>query len=159
MVVIGSDHTGIDLKKNIIEYFKKNNIEYIDVTDFKEQDSDDYPDMAYVICSQVLKDEKNLGISICGTGIGISISCNKIEGIRAALCVDRFMAEMCRKHNNANIMCLGARTKYTQDIAEVENMVDIFLKTDFEGGRHTRRVEKIKELEEIKTGRKNEYDN
>ncbi len=147
MLIIGSDHTGIELKKSIVEYLKSKNIELIDVTNFECQDNDDYPDIAGIIANKVLEDKDNLGIAICGTGIGISISCNKVNGIRAALCTDDYMSEMSRKHNNANILCLGARLECSKDFNNIENIVNKFLNTSFEGGRHENRIKKINGLE------------
>ena len=147
MIIIGADHTGFELKKNIIEYFIKNNRVFKDVTDYDVNLDDDYPDVAREICLEVLKEKENLGIAICGTGIGISIACNKINGIRAALCLDEDMAKMSRKHNDANVLCLGARLKYVEKIEDVYNILDSYLNTEFEGARHERRLEKIVELE------------
>ena len=90
MIIIGSDHTGIELKNKIKDYLKENQRRFIDVTDFPDQTGDDYPDIAQIICKQVLKNDSNIGIAICGTGIGISIVCNKIKGIRAAPADIRF---------------------------------------------------------------------
>ena len=147
MIIIGADHTGFELKKNIIEYFIKNNRVFKDVTDYDVNLDDDYPDVAREICLEVLKEKENLGIAICGTGIGISIACNKINGIRAALCLDEDMAKMSRKHNDANVLCLGARLKYVEKIEDVYNILDSYLNTEFEGVRHERRLEKIVEIE------------
>lgn len=149
MIVIGSDHTGPKLKKKIIEHLKSKDIDVYDASDFKTQDGDDYPDIAQLICNKVLEDSKNIGIAICGTGIGISIACNKINGIRAALCNDIYVSEMSRKHNNANVLCLGARTKFVENIQDVFNIVDVFISTDFEEGRHLRRIQKIADIEKI----------
>ena len=159
MVIIGSDHTGIELKKKIIEYLYKNQIEYADVTNYKNQDGDDYPDIAFTVCSKVLESKNNLGIAICGTGIGISIACNKIRGIRAAVCTDRYMAEMTRQDNNANVLCLGARLDISKDIDIIEEIVGAFIHTFYNGGRHERRLNKIKELEEVSIEEGKEYDN
>ena len=142
MIVIGSDHTGIELKKNIIKHLQENNIDVIDVTNFEDQSGDDYPDIAYIISKSVLENNC-LGIAICGTGIGISIACNKVNGIRAAVCTEKYMAQMIRMDNDANILCLGARLGNT-DALEI---VDTFIKTDFAGGRHQRRVDKISKIE------------
>lgn len=150
MIIVGSDHAGNSLKDNIKNYLSQINVEYIDVTDNLKED-DDYPDVAYDICSNVLKSDNYLGIAICGTGIGISIACNKIRGIRAALCFDEYTCEMSRKHNNANVLCLGARTSTSSNDNLIKNMVRIFLDTKFEGNRHERRVCKISDLE-IKNG-------
>lgn len=147
MIIIGADHTGFKLKKNIIEYFIKNKLVFKDVTDYDVNLDDDYPDVASEICLEVLKEKENLGIAICGTGIGISIACNKINGIRAALCLDEDMAKMSRMHNNANVLCLGARLKYVEKIENVYNILDSYLNTEFVGIRHERRLEKIVELE------------
>ncbi len=143
MVIIGSDHTGIELKKQIIEHLENKNIEVLDVTNFEDQSGDDYPDIAYIICDNVLK-EKALGIAICGTGIGISIACNKVYGIRAAVCTDRYMAKMTRQDNDANVLCLGARLEKNN----VLDIVDEYLSTEFAGGRHQRRVDKIHKIEQ-----------
>ena len=142
MIVIGSDHTGIELKKRIISYLKQKNVDVIDVTNFDNQTGDDYPDIGYIVCKNVLA--KNcLGIAICGTGIGISIACNKVNGIRASVCTDKYMAQMTRQDNDANVLCLGSRLKNV----EIENVVDTFISTEFAGGRHQRRLDKIKKIE------------
>lgn len=148
MVIIGSDHAGIELKKEIINYLYKCKIELIDVTDLENQDGDDYPDVAKSICMKVLNDKNNIGIAICGTGIGISIACNKISGIRAANCTNIQMAEFSKKHNDANILCLGARLEFSQKFENVKSIVDTFINTVYEKGRHENRLVKIKELEE-----------
>lgn len=147
MIVIGSDHAGIELKDKIIGYLEREHINYLDVMSGKHQENDDYPDVAKSICTEVLKNSSNLGIAICGTGIGISIACNKIRGIRAANCTDEIMAEMSKRHNNANVLALGARLKFAEKFNNVERIVDSFLNTFFEGGRHEVRLEKIKSLE------------
>lgn len=159
MVIIGSDHTGIELKKKIIEYLYENQIEYADVTNYKNQDGDDYPDIAFTVCSKVLESKNNIGIAICGTGIGISIACNKIRGIRAAVCTDRYMAEMTRQDNNANVLCLGARLDISKEIDKIEEIVGAFIHTFYNGGRHERRLNKIKKLEELNIEEGIEYDN
>ncbi len=143
MIVIGSDHTGIELKKRIISYLKQKNVDVIDVTNFDNQTGDDYPDIGYIVCKNVLA--KNcLGIAICGTGIGISIACNKVNGIRAAVCTNKYMAQMTRQDNDANVLCLGARLENV----EIEEIVDAFISTKFAGGRHQKRVDKIKKIED-----------
>lgn len=149
MVIIGSDHAGIDLKKEIIDYLYKSQIDYADVTNLKNQDGDDYPDVAKSVCINVLKDKNNIGIAICGTGVGISIACNKIRGIRAANCTNMQMAELAKKHNNANVLCLGARLEFAQKFENVKSVVDTFINTFYEKGRHERRLVKINELEEM----------
>ena len=147
MVIIGSDHTGINLKKKIIQYLQESKIDYIDATDYENQDGDDYPDIASIVCKNVLSNKENIGIAICGSGIGISIACNKIVGIRAAVCTDSYMASMCRRDNDANVLCLGARLDVAKNNDKVVDIVDKYLNTAFEGGRHERRLNKIKELE------------
>lgn len=146
MIIIGSDHSGVELKNKIEEYLSSKNLDFLDVSKENKID-DDYPDIAKSICDKVLENKENLGIAICGTGIGISIACNKIKGIRAANCVNAYMAELSRKHNDANIICFGARLYEISDFENVKNMIDIFLSTSFEGDRHIRRIEKINELE------------
>lgn len=152
MIIIGSDHTGIKLKKRIIEYLYKNHIEYADVTNYESQEGDDYPDIASTVCSKVLENKINIGIAICGTGIGISIACNKVRGIRAANCINTYMAEMSRKHNNSNVLCLGARLEYAEKPEYVEEIVNSYINSFFEGGRHERRLNKIKEIENMNIG-------
>lgn len=153
MIVIGSDHTGIELKRKIITHLNSKDILVKDVTDFKDQAGDDYPDIAYIVCKNVLK-EKDIGIAICGTGIGISIACNKVNGIRAAVCTDKYMAQMTRKDNDANVLCLGARLK----IENVLSIVDEFIGTEFAGERHQRRIDKIAKIEKSQKDGV-EYDN
>ena len=146
MVIIGSDHSGTMYKKNIIEFLEKENVEYVDVTINNEPD-DDYPDVANIICNKVLEDKENLGIAICGTGIGISIACNKIKGIRAAVCTDEYMAKMSRIDNDANVLCLGSRLKVSSDVKLYEGIVQAFLNSEFGKGRHQRRLQKIIDIE------------
>ena len=143
MIVIGSDHTGIELKKRIISYLKQKNVDVIDVTNFDNQTGDDYPDIGYIVSKNVL-DKNCLGIAICGTGIGISIACNKVNGIRAAVCTNKYMAQMTRQDNDANVLCLGARLENV----EIEEIVDTFISTKFAGGRHQKRVDKTKKIED-----------
>ncbi len=150
MVVIGSDHAGTELKNQIIEYLFNNKIEYVDVTNVDTLPDDDYPDVAKRICREVLVASSNLGIAICGTGIGMSIACNKVNFIRAAICTDTYMAEMSRAHNNSNVLCLGARLASSSKKEEIINIVSVFLNTFYEGGRHDRRLQKIREIENKK---------
>ena len=100
----------------------------------------------------VASEEADLGIVVCGTGIGISIVCNKIKGIRAALCVDEYMAEMSRRHNKANVLCLGARLKYSERFENVETILDAFLNSFYDGGRHDVRIQKISDIDKAKGG-------
>ena len=139
MIGIGSDHGGFELKGYIIEYLKGQGIEVKDFGTYSE-DSVDYPDCAAPVCKAVQSSEIEKGILICGTGIGISIAANKHKGIRAALCSDVYSAKMSRQHNNAQILCLGGRVT-GRELAYM--IVDTWLNTEFEGGRHEKRVEKI----------------
>ena len=139
MIYIGADHGGYLLKKEITDYFDKNGIQYQNLgTD--TGDSVDYPDYAKAVCQNVLQSPENFGILICKTGVGMSIAANKIRGIRAALCKDVEVATLCRQHNNANVLCLGARDL---DAIEAIKMVKAFLYAQFEGGRHQKRVDKF----------------
>ena len=138
-IVIGNDHAGVDLKLKIVEFLRKKGHEVTNIgTD--TFDSVDYPDIAKEVAQKVLDEEAKYGILICGTGIGISISANKIKGIRAALAHNEFTARLSRLHNDANIIALGARV-LGDELAAV--CVDTFINTEFEGGRHAKRVEKI----------------
>jgi len=139
MIGIGSDHGGFELKGYIIEYLKEKGYEIKDYGTYSE-DSIDYPDCAAPVCKAVQSGEIEKGILICGTGIGISIAANKYKGIRAALCADVYSAKMSRQHNNAQILCLGGRVT-GRELAYM--IVDTWLTTEFEGGRHEKRVEKI----------------
>ena len=141
-IAIGSDHAGVEQKSEIIAFLKDSGIETIDCGCFSA-DSVDYPDIAEAVAAQVL--EKSIpGIIICGTGIGISIAANKIPGIRAALCSDPFSAEMARRHNDANVLALGARVL---EMPVIKEIVRAFFSAEFEGGRHQRRVDKINAIE------------
>lgn len=138
-IVIGADHAGFLLKEKIKEKLGKEGYEVIDVGTFSEE-SVDYPIYGKKIGEKVVKGEADRGIAICGSGIGISISCNKVKGIRAALCTSVEMAEMSRRHNNANVLALGARM-IDKDTAF--KIVDKWLETGFEGGKHLRRINMI----------------
>ena len=138
-VVVGSDHGGFDYKNAIIEFLKSKNIEYIDAGTYSK-DSCDYPVIAKKAAEKILNGEAQRGILICGTGIGMSIAANKIKGIRAALCSDTFSAKASRAHNNANVLCLGERVI---GLCLALDIIDIWLKSDFEGGRHQRRVDML----------------
>ena len=144
MVYIGSDHGGFELKEKVKDYFREKNIEFEDVGTFSEE-SVDYPDIAQKLALRVVNGNAK-GILICGTGIGMSIAANKIKGVRCALCHDAYTAEFARRHNDANIIAFGGRTT---GVEVAKQMVDIFLNTPFDGGRHERRVKKIMALEEL----------
>lgn len=141
-VAIGADHGGYELKESIKRHLVEQGIE---VEDFGTHSSDsvDYAIIAEKVGEYVIEN-KILGILCCGTGIGISIAANKIKGVRAACCSDYFSAKMTRAHNDANILCLGGRVVGAGLAAE---LVDVFLSTGFEGGRHQRRVDQITALE------------
>ncbi|MBP6281730.1 MAG: ribose 5-phosphate isomerase B [Leptotrichiaceae bacterium] len=140
-LVIGNDHAGVDLKNMIKEHLRKQGHEVINIGT-NTLDSVDYPDIAKELSKYILKGKAQYGILICGTGIGISISANKVEGIRAALAHNEFTAKLSRLHNNANVIALGARV-IGDELAKA--CVDTFIGTEFEGGRHAKRVCKIEE--------------
>ena len=137
-IIIGSDHGGFRLKQEIIEHIKNKGLEVYDAGCYEEE-SCDYPLIAKEVANQVLK-EKARGILVCGTGIGMSITANRFDGIRASLCSDTFSARMTRMHNDSNILCLGQRVVGTGLALDI---VDIWLETEFEGGRHERRIKMI----------------
>lgn len=138
-IAIGSDHGGFRLKGKIVEYLRGQNIQFEDFGTFDEE-SCDYPVVAQKIAKDVADKKFDRGILVCGTGIGVSIAANKTKGIRAALCSDTFSAKMSRAHNDANILCLGQRVIGEGLAMEI---VDVWLKSEFEGGRHKIRVDKI----------------
>ncbi|MFC1920406.1 ribose 5-phosphate isomerase B [Chloroflexota bacterium] len=142
-IAIGNDHRGIDYKEAVLKILIKAGHEHKDFGT-NTADAVDYPDIAGEVGNAVVKGDVNYGILICGTGIGMCISANKIKGIRAAMCRNVFDATRARQHNNANILCLGA--EYGLD--DVADMVNTFLTTDFEGGRHQSRIDKIKAMED-----------
>lgn len=144
MIGIGNDHAAVELKNEIITYFKENGIAYTDFGCAKNEVCD-YPDIAKLVCDSVKSGDCDKAVLICGTGIGISIAANKVKGIRAACCSDYFSAKYTRLHNDANVLCLGARVVGGGLARE---LVDVFLNTKFEGGRHQRRVDLISKLEE-----------
>lgn len=143
-IAVASDHAGYPLKKLVIEYLTEKKVDFHDYGVFSEERVD-YPDFGVLVAREVVAGKHQFGIIICGTGIGISMAANKITGARAALCCNEYMAEMARRHNNANLLALGGRTT-TIDLAA--RMIDVFLNTEFEGGRHTLRVDKIHALTE-----------
>lgn len=136
---IATDHAGFAYKEFVKEYITSKGHEIIDLGP-DSTDRVDYPDYARKCAQSVLDDDGSFGILICGTGIGISIAANKVAGIRAALCHDAYTAAMCRAHNDAQILCFGERVVGK---GVIESMIDAFIDTAFEGGRHTGRVSKI----------------
>ena len=143
-LMIGSDHGGFELKEEVKKYLESLGHEVIDVGTYTP-DSCDYPDIAKAGCEKITSGECERGILICGTGIGMSIAANKIKGIRAACCSDHFSAKYTRLHNDANVLCMGARVIGPGLALE---LTDLFINTEFEGGRHQRRVDLITKLEE-----------
>ena len=143
-LAIGSDHGGFALKEAIKDYLLNNGYEVEDFGCFSEE-SVDYPDFALKVAKAVSCGEFERGILICGTGIGISIAANKVKGVRAALCHDGLTARLAKQHNNANILCMGGRTT---GVETAKDIVDNWLNSEFEGGRHLRRINKIKDIEE-----------
>ena len=144
MIAIGSDHGGYALKQEILRHLEAAGYAYKDFGTYTEE-SCDYPEYGEAVARAVASGEYARGILICGTGIGISISANKVRGIRAAVCTDCYSAEMTRRHNDANILALGGRVVGAGLALKI---VDTFLTTEFEGGRHARRVAKIHQIEE-----------
>lgn len=146
MIIIGADHAGFDLKYNIIDYLKASNLKYIDVTDYKIDLNDDYVDVAEVLCKKVLEDSENFGIAICGTGVGISIACNKFKGIIAGNCFNKNIAKLLKEHNNCNVICFGGRLE--SNINDIIESINSYMNSNFTEERHKRRIDKIKKLEE-----------
>lgn len=142
-LALGCDHGGFKLKEEVIAMLKEKNYEFRDFGTFSEE-SVDYPAVALEVARAVRDGLYDRGILICGTGIGIGIAANKIQGIRAALCHDTFSAKASREHNNANILTMGERV-IGPGLAK--DIVSIWLETDFAGGRHARRVDMIKDIE------------
>ena len=144
MIALGSDHGGFELKRELANYLTERGIPFEDFGTHSP-DSCDYPDMAVEPCEAVANGRCDQAILICGTGIGISMAANKIHGIRAAVCSDYFSAKYTRLHNDANVLCLGGRVVGPGLACE---LVEVFLNTPFEGGRHSGRIEKLMKREE-----------
>lgn len=138
-IAIGSDHGGFELKQQLINHYKNQGLNLIDMGT-RSSDSCDYSDIANEMADSILSGQVDLGILICGTGIGISIAANRHKGIRAAILYDDFTAEVARVHNNANIIAFGGRTMRFEDVVK---RIDIFLHAQYEGGRHQRRIDKL----------------
>ena len=141
-IAIGSDHKGLNLKQFVIKLITGAGHSY-EGFGCNTPDSVDYPDIAQTVAEAVARGDYERGILICGTGIGMCMAANKVKGIRAALCNDTFSATRARQHNDANILCLAAR----KEREPVTDVVNAFLTSEFEGGRHQRRVDKIKSME------------
>lgn len=142
-IALGCDHGGLEHKNAIGEFLKQSGHEVVDFGIY-EQVSVDYPDIAKKVCESIIKGETERGILVCGTGIGMSIAANKYKGIRAAACSEHFSAKYTRLHNNSNILCLGGRVV---GVGTALELADLFVNTEFEGGRHQNRIDKIAEIE------------
>ena len=142
-LAIGCDHGGIELKLEIVKHLEERGIEVVDFG-IKEYKSVNYPEIALPLAKAVAAGECDRGILVCGTGIGMSIAANKVKGIRAAVCSDHFSAKFTRLHNDANILCLGGRV-IGPGVAN--EMVDLFIDTEYEGGRHATPVQMIADIE------------
>ncbi len=141
-IAVASDHAGFELKEMIRKYLSDKDIQVLDFGAFSTQ-SVDYPDYAFPASESVASGVADYGILICGTGTGMSITANKVNGIRAANCMSEELAEMARKHNNANVLTMGARI-ISPELAF--KIIDVFLENEFEGGRHQNRIDKIHNL-------------
>ena len=135
-IVAAADHGGFEMKNQIVEDLRKQGFAVEDLGT-NSADSVDYPDFAEKATAKVLAGQADLGILVCGTGIGISIAANRHKGIRAAILYDDYVAKVAREHNNANVLCFGGRTMSTEDVLR---RIGIFLKAAYEGGRHDRRL-------------------
>lgn len=142
-IAIGSDHRGVELKARLVPFLEQLGHNVLDQGVHTTQ-SVDYPDIACNVAGMVSRGEADRGILICGTGIGMAITANKFPGVRAATCHDEFEAEMCRRHNDVNVLCLSGHLLGERNI---EKMISLWLDTEFEGGRHARRLEKIRQIE------------
>lgn len=143
-IAIGSDHAGFKLKEQIKAFLIKKGFEVLDKGCYSEE-SCDYPDFGEAVALEVINNNCDFGCIICGTGIGISIAANKVQGIRAALCISKEMAHFAKAHNNANIIAIGGRIKL---LDPPEEIIEEFINSTFEGGRHEKRINKIKKIEE-----------
>ena len=144
-ITIGSDHAGYELKKKVMEHLKERGIEAIDVGTYST-DSCDYPDFAHAVCKNVQEGVTELGILVCGTGIGMSMAANKHKGIRAAACSDTFSARLTRMHNDANVLCFGERVV---GLGLALDLVDAFIGAEYlNNGNHPTRVAMIAEIEQ-----------
>ncbi len=142
-IAVGCDHGGLEHKNAIAEHLKSEGFEVEDFGIY-ENKSVDYPEIALKVANSIKNGENELGILVCGTGIGMSLAANKVNGIRAAACSEYFSAKYTRLHNNSNILCLGGRVI---GIGTALELCDIFVNTEFEGGRHQRRIDMITEIE------------
>jgi ribose 5-phosphate isomerase B len=143
-IAVGSDHRGVNMRAKLVELLGRLGQQVVDVGSYDQSD-DDYPDVAAAVARKVANREADRGILVCGTGLGMCIAANKVPGVRAAPCYDDLTAELSRRHIDLNVLCLSGDM-----LGErlVDRLVEVWLKTEFEGGRHTRRVQKITELEQ-----------
>ena len=144
MIALAADHGGYQLKEEVKKWLDEENIAYKDFGTLEEM-ACDYADVALPACDAVVSGECEKALLFCGTGIGISMAANKVKGIRAACCSDYFSTKYTRAHNNANALCMGGRVVGPGLAVE---LVDVFLHTEFEGGRHQRRIDKLKAIED-----------
>ncbi len=142
-IALGADHGAFELKEALKQYVEEKGMEAVDFGCFSKE-SVDYPKYAYAAASAVAEGACDFGIICCTTGLGVSMAANKVKGVRAAVCTNEMLAEMTRRHNNANVICLGQNV-VSEELAK--KMVDIFLSTEFEGGRHQRRVDLLTDIE------------
>jgi ribose 5-phosphate isomerase B len=142
-VVLGADHNGVEFKKLLVDHLNSGGYEVADVGP-SGTDSVDYPDYAFAAAEMISNGEADRGILICGSGVGMSMAANKVRGVRAALCFTPEAAELARRHNDANVLALAG---WQGEASDVLHIVDTFLTTGFDGGRHSRRVDKINEYE------------
>lgn len=142
-IALGSDHRGFGLKEKIKKYFEKSQLEYKDFGAFSEEKTD-YPIIVEKVATSIQNNECDLGILICGTGFGMCITANKFKGIRAATCYNEETAKLSKLHNNTNVLTLGANYL---EIDETIKIINIWLNTEFEGGRHKKRIEEIEKIE------------
>ncbi|MEW6034473.1 MAG: ribose 5-phosphate isomerase B [Chloroflexota bacterium] len=142
-IALGCDHRGRELKQSLVAYLEAGGHTCEDLG-WDDESPVDYPDFAGEVGRAVTQGRCERGILVCSTGVGMSIAANKVKGVRAALCHDAFTCRRAREHNDANVLCLGAEVV---DVEMAEELVDVFLATKFEGGRHLRRVEKIHQME------------
>ncbi|MBN1929811.1 MAG: ribose 5-phosphate isomerase B [Chlorobiaceae bacterium] len=138
-IAVGSDHAGVGMKQSVITWLERNGHTCEDMGPFTEE-SVDYPDFARKVCQAVVEGRADQGILMCGTGIGMSIAANKVKGIRAGLACSPEFAALARQHNNANVLCFAARFN---DVPTAEKILESWFASEFEGGRHQRRVDKL----------------
>ncbi len=145
-IAIASDHGGLDLKQRVLDFLKSRDVAYRDLGT-STAESVDYPDYAAKVAKLVSEGQVSAGILLCGTGVGMCIAANKFKGVRAAVVSESYSARMAKEHNNANILCLGARVLTKEGAEKVETILAAWLDASYAGDRHTRRLDKIHEIE------------